>query len=111
MPRTMSGNEPEAQKQVDDYLRSLKAVHESCRETILRKLKDMPPVYRKTYLLAVTGKAQRLAIKAHCSECGGWSRKEVTACPSVSCALWPYRPFQAATVKAEERTVQVGTYE
>jgi hypothetical protein len=96
----MSGDEPEVQNQVDEYLRSLEDVDESCQERIIRKLKDMPPVYRKTYLLAVTGKAQRLAIKAHCSECGGWSRKEVTLCPCVSCALWPYRPYRPSRIKS-----------
>lgn len=31
------------------------------------------------------------AIRCHCMDCSGGSRKEVATCHVVSCPLWPYR--------------------
>jgi hypothetical protein len=31
------------------------------------------------------------AIRKHCLECAGDSRKEVTLCPLFDCPLWPWR--------------------
>ena len=31
------------------------------------------------------------AIKMHCLDCQCWQRNEVTLCPAIDCALWPYR--------------------
>jgi len=31
------------------------------------------------------------AIRIKCLDCGGDSHKEVTLCPVIDCALWPYR--------------------
>ena len=34
--------------------------------------------------------ARALAIRLHCSECGGWEAHPKD-CPDTLCALWPYR--------------------
>jgi hypothetical protein len=31
------------------------------------------------------------AIRTHCLECVGWISSEVSLCPGVNCALFPYR--------------------
>lgn len=63
--------------------------------SIQKKAKRIPPLYRQGYLRAVSGQASpRQAIKAFCLECICWQRNEIELCPSVSCPLYPYRPFQ-----------------
>ncbi len=63
--------------------------------SILSKAKDMPGIYEKNYLAAVSGKASpRNAIKAFCIECYGYQRKEVTSCSAIECPLNLYRPYQ-----------------
>lgn len=36
----------------------------------------------------------RQAIKAHCLECVGFDRHEITDCTCWACPLWNFRPFQ-----------------
>ena len=31
------------------------------------------------------------ALREHCLECAGFSRKDVRLCPAAGCWLWPYR--------------------
>lgn len=31
------------------------------------------------------------AVRAHCKDCAGGTSKLVAVCPSLDCALWPYR--------------------
>ena len=65
------------------------------RNRIKKKEATIPLKYRQGYLRAVSGEASpRQAIKAFCLECICWQRKEIELCPSVSCPLYPYRPFQ-----------------
>ncbi len=65
--------------------------------SILSKADDMPAIYKKNYLAAVSGKASpRNAIKAFCIECMGWQRAEVSNCTSIECPLNLYRPYRKA---------------
>ena len=65
--------------------------------SIISKAKDMPGIYKKSYLAAVSGKASpRNAIKAFCIECRGYKRSEVTNCDSIECPLNLYRPYRKA---------------
>ena len=65
--------------------------------SIVEKADDMPAIYRKNYLAAVSGKATpRNAIKAFCIECQGYQRKEVTNCKVIDCPLNLYRPYRKA---------------
>ena len=62
--------------------------------SITSKADDMPGIYRKNYLAAVSGKATpRNAIKAFCIECMGYKRSEVTGCDTIECPLNLYRPY------------------
>ena len=61
---------------------------------IEQHLSQMPQRSRATYLRALAGKSRTAAIKAFCSECVGWQRKEVAGCISVACPLFQYRPFK-----------------
>jgi hypothetical protein len=65
------------------------------RSRIEKKASEIPLKYRQSYLRSVSGQAApRHAIKAFCLECVCWQLKEVVLCPSVSCPLYPYRPYQ-----------------
>ena len=65
--------------------------------SIIKKADDMPAIYRKNYLAAVSGKATpRNAIKAFCIECMGFVRSEVTNCDVIDCPLNLYRPYRKA---------------
>ena len=95
MPKAiMSANEVEGR--IDSYLSSLGGIPEGGREAILHKIREMPPVRRRTYLLAVTGRSRRMAVRSFCLECMGWSKREAQACNTISCPLWPYRPYRPA---------------
>jgi len=61
---------------------------------IKNKLIAMPPAYRNCYTQAMKGNNLRAAIHSFCLECVGWQRTEVTQCTSISCPLYPYRPYQ-----------------
>ncbi|KKL82124.1 hypothetical protein LCGC14_1987830 [marine sediment metagenome] len=66
--------------------------------SITSKADDMPGIYRKNYLAAVSGKATpRNAIKAFCIECMGYVRSEVTNCDTIDCPLNLYRPYRKAS--------------
>ncbi len=63
--------------------------------SIIKKADDMPEIYRKNYLAAISGKASpRNAIKSFCLECMGWQRNEVSRCSTIDCPLNLYRPFR-----------------
>lgn len=62
--------------------------------SILNRLASMPKSFRRTYLKAMKGRAPVVAIKAHCMECVGWVRDEVTKCTAPACPLYPYRPYR-----------------
>ena len=63
---------------------------------IAARVSQMPKTSVSTYLKATRGRASpRVAIKAFCMECVGWSRGEVTNCTATACPLWMYRPFQS----------------
>ncbi len=65
--------------------------------SITSKADDMPVIYRKNYLAAVSGEASpRNAIKAFCIECMGYAKREVTNCDSIECPLNLYRPYRKA---------------
>ena len=65
------------------------------RQTAIdKRTRQMPSSFRSVYRKTVEGIASpRVAIRAFCSECVCWQRKEVRLCPAVACPLWMYRPF------------------
>jgi hypothetical protein len=60
---------------------------------IQNRAADMPPIYRRNYLRAVSRRSMAAAIKAFCLECVQWERAEVTHCTAPACPLYAYRPF------------------
>ena len=63
-------------------------------DKIQRKLSDMPMSYRNNYKKALAGKNRAAGVKAFCLECMAWQRTEVRDCNSVSCPLYPYKPYK-----------------
>ena len=59
------------------------------------KLARMPGDYKKRYRLAMSGKSRKAAMDSFCFECVGWRPSELKDhdCTSLSCPLYPYRPF------------------
>lgn len=56
---------------------------------------NIPPKYQQIYKAAAEGTASpRKAIQAHCLECCGYSRTDITNCSSHACPLFHYRPYQ-----------------
>jgi len=75
----------------------MKAMHTqpARRAAVDERALQMPKVYQAAYLRAANGKASpRAAIRAHCLECMGWARAEVSRCTAPACPLYPYRPYQ-----------------
>ncbi len=71
--------------------------------SIVTKSNDMPRIYKKNYLAAVSGKASpRSAIKAFCIECMGYARTEVADCNTIECPLNMYRPYQKGDDETKE---------
>ena len=105
MSRTIAVVGLEVEKKVDDCLRNLDGVRPDAREALLQRLRQMPSLYRRFYLKALTGRSRKAAMKVHCLECAGWSRTEVALCDSVSCALWGYRPYKRARHRAAKMVV------
>jgi len=68
-------------------------LNEHDRAMVLDRLKQMPVGWRKVYLRALGG-SQAAGIKAHCGECIGWIRDEITKCTAHACPLYRLRPFQ-----------------
>ena len=66
------------------------------RQAAIRdRASQMPKLYRPGYLRAVSGMGNaKHAIKAHCLECMGWDRAEITRCTAPACPLYGYCPFQ-----------------
>jgi len=58
------------------------------------KLDQMPQTFRANYRRAMKGKSKAAGVKAFCSECMGWNRKEVEKCTAPACPLFPYRPYK-----------------
>ena len=74
--------------------KALSAIEAARRPAVQRIAGIMPSLYRGSYLRTATGNASpREAIKAHCLECCGWDRAEVSRCTGLACPLWCYRPF------------------
>ncbi len=70
-----------------------------------KRLRQMPPTYRRSYVRAVRGGASlREAIKMQCAECCGYDREAVTECPATACPLWHYRPWQRRRATADAHT-------
>lgn len=68
-------------------------VPRSQREAVSRRVAECPERMRRGYMRSVLGEAgPRMAIRAFCLECCGWSRDEVRACSGLACPLWHYRP-------------------
>lgn len=64
------------------------------KEEIAKKLSLMPVSFRAIYKKAIQSKSKAAAIKAFCSECGGYDRSAVKECTGVACPLWTHRPYQ-----------------
>ncbi len=77
-------------KQMQEQLSDLSPTK---RSQIEKRCLEMPKTWRRGYLKAMRGKSMQAAIKAHCGECVGWDRNEVTECVSYACPLYLYRPF------------------
>lgn len=69
-----------------------------------KRLRQMPPTYRRSYVRAVRGEASlREAIKMQCAECCGYDREAVTECPARACPSWMYRPWQRTRAPGDEQ--------
>jgi len=64
-------------------------------ERIQKRIDDMPESCRGIYQKAMKGKSKAAGVKAFCLECMGWNRAEVKRCDTVTCPLFPYRPFRS----------------
>ena len=60
--------------------------------------KNIPSSYLGNYDKAMGldgNKASKsAAVKAKCLDCTCWQREEIKKCPSVTCPLYPHRPFK-----------------
>jgi hypothetical protein len=65
----------------------------SREEQIAERLEQMPAIYRKNYLQAVSRKSRAAADKAMCLECMHHAKEEIKACSDLGCPLYRYRPF------------------
>ena len=71
------------------------SVLEGARARLVQeRLSEMPKSSMRAYLLAVSGRSLRAAVKAFCAECVCWERDEVRRCTGTDCPLWAVRPFQ-----------------
>ena len=66
---------------------------------VVKRLAEMPQLYRRNYRNAMKGNNLRAAINAQCLECVQWVRNEVTLCNDNACPLYPYRPYQEKEVE------------
>lgn len=66
----------------------------SKEEQVQRRLANMKPDMRKTYLAAIARKGALKAIKAFCQECAGYERNEIGVCTDLGCPFYAYRPYQ-----------------
>ena len=66
----------------------------SRRSLVEARASQIPERSLRAYVRAIAGKSLRSAVTAFCSECVGYSRKDVRNCTSLACPLWSYRPFQ-----------------
>jgi hypothetical protein len=80
----------------DERLQNLLSqVEPTRRPSVKDRALKMPPTCQIGYLRAAAAKAApAAAIKAHCLECVGYARDEVTQCTAKACPLFAYRPFQ-----------------
>ena len=82
-------------KNVDELIQEANEDWTPTQTASVRKtLSAMPEGFRATYVKAMEGRSLAAAVKACCSECVGWKRKEVRLCTSLACPLYPYRPYQ-----------------
>ncbi|MBM4078134.1 MAG: hypothetical protein FJ278_00420 [Planctomycetes bacterium] len=76
---------------------ALEAMDAARRSKVEQRARDCPTRHRLAYLRAACGLASpRQAIRAQCSECLGWERREVALCTALACPLYAYRPFVEA---------------
>jgi hypothetical protein len=61
-----------------------------------KRLAEMPNLYHRKYLRAMSGRSMKSAIKSFCLECVGYQREEVKLCTDLGCPLYPYRPTSAS---------------
>ena len=74
---------------------ALSAINPPRRPPVEERASQIPALYRTGYLRAAAGTAPiRAAVKAHCLECMGWDRSEITRCTALACPLWCYRPYR-----------------
>lgn len=57
---------------------------------------QIPKIHRSNYDRAMKGKSMKAAIKAFCLECVCWQKEEVRLCTSLTCPLYPYRPYRSS---------------
>lgn len=69
--------------------------------------RGIQPSMAKTADRAASG-SMKAAIKLKCMDCCGHEKKYVRECSSLDCALWRYRPYQAADASSEPEVVQIG---
>ena len=72
-------------------------------QKIAERRADMPKVYRASYDRAVSGRSLRAAVNSFCIHCVMYQREEVRLCTSLSCPLWPYRPYQGSSKNSPEQ--------
>jgi hypothetical protein len=59
------------------------------------KLAETPPRFKVLALKVLEGRVTpRQAIKAKCLDCMGYIIKDIRNCPSTTCELHRFRPFQ-----------------
>ena len=66
------------------------------RDTIIKRVSQMPEVCRLTYLAGRKGDSPSSAIKAFCQMCIGWENMvdNIQNCSDPACPLYPYRPYR-----------------
>jgi len=83
--------------------KSSRKVSVAFSDKVLKKMADIPQVYRQTYRRAMLGKSLRAAVNSFCLECVGYQREEVKNCTAVDCPLFPYRPYQKSDVSSRSK--------
>jgi hypothetical protein len=64
------------------------------QKRIVKKLEDIPKIYRGIYIQAIEKMSRKAAIHAFCLECCAWQKEEIRKCTSPECPLFALRPYQ-----------------
>ena len=84
-----------AEARLQAIQKAISGVDPTRQSAVQHRAAQMPVSCRLGYLRAAAGTASpREAIRAHCLECTGWVRREVTLCTALACPLFAYRPYQ-----------------